>query len=217
VAGLRAERTAHLSLSYFASVGATWLPEVARRLASAHPEVSLDLRLLEDPIPGNAERPDIQLLVGDASAVHAPAGFDAHKLADDPYRVVLPDSHPLAGRAEIELAELASERWIDNEAASGWCRRNLLEACSAAGITPVFHVQAHDYAMAVAFVHAGLGITVLPALAAHRLPDGIRSIPVIRPAPMRTIYALVRRTIAETSPANVILEALTWVVTEGSR
>ncbi|WP_130177099.1 LysR substrate-binding domain-containing protein [Cryobacterium sp. SO1] len=217
VAGLRAERTAHLTLSYFASVGATWLPEVARRLAAAHPDVSLDLRLLEGAIHGDVERPDIQLLVGDAASLHTTAGFDAHHLLDDPYRVVLQDSHPLARRAEIELAELASERWIDNEAPSGWCRRNLLEACSAAGIAPVFQVQAHDYAMSIAFVEAGLGITLLPALAARQLPDGVCSIPVVRPAPTRTIYVVVRRAIAETPPAQLILHTLSSVVTRGTQ
>ena len=217
VAGLRAERTARLSLAYFSSVGVTWLPEVARRLAAAHPEVSLDLRLLDDAVAGDAERADIELLVGASSAVHATAGFDAHHLLDDPYRVVLPESHPLAGRSEVELAELSSERWIDNEAPSGWCRRNLLEACNAAGVTPVFHVQAHDYAMAIALVDAGLGITVLPAIAARQLPDGVRSIPVVRPTPTRTIYAVVRRAIADTPPARLILDTLSTLVATGQQ
>jgi DNA-binding transcriptional LysR family regulator len=212
VAGLRAERTAHLSLTYVASVGATWLPEVAQRLAEQHPEVALDLRLHDDAEPGEAERSDIQLCVGDADSVRATAGFDAHHLVEDPYRVVLPASHPLAHRLEIDLSELGAERWIDNEPVAGWCRRNLLRACTAAGIAPVFQVQAHDYGMSIAFVGAGLGITVLPALAAQQLPDGLRAIPVVRPAPSRTIYAVVRRAIAQMPPARLVLATLADVV-----
>lgn len=216
LAGLRAERTAHLSLGYIASVGSTWLPRVARSLRQAHPEVDLDLRLLDESAPDGAARPDLQLLVGDHKSVRAGAGFDVHRLADDPYHVVLPDTHPLSGRREVELRELAADRWIDNEAPTGWCRRNLLQACTAAGIAPAFHVQAHDYGMAVAFVAAGLGITVLPALAAHALPEGVRSVPVVRPAPTRTIYVVVRRTVATASPARVVLDALASEVTEAA-
>ena len=214
VANLRAERTANLSISYFASVGTTWLPLVVRRLAQAHPEIALDLRLLEYSDDDGLERPDIQLTVGDKESFSAPAGFDVHHLADDPYRVVLPAAHPLCARAEIELAELASERWIDNEATSAWCRRNLLEACAAAGFDPAFQVEAHDYTTAISFVGAGLGITVVPALASRALPDGLRSVPAVRPTPVRTIYAVVRRTIAETAPARLVLETLGSVVAE---
>ncbi len=212
VADLRAERTSHLSIAYFASVGTTWLPAVVRRLAQAHPEVSLDLRLLEYAADDGRERPDIQLTVGTNGSVHPEAGFDVHHLADDPYLVVLPETHALSKRREVELGELATDRWIDNEAPSAWCRQNLLEACAAAGFAPAFHVQAHDYTMAIAFVDAGLGITVLPALAARMLPAGLRSVPVVRPAPTRTVYAVVRKTIAETLPARLILETLSSVV-----
>lgn len=208
IAGMRAERTARLSLAYISSVGSTWLPEVARRVGQAHPEVDLDLQLHEDAAPDGAERPDIQLIVGDSRSVRAGAGFQAHRLTEDPYEVVLPATHPLSDRQEVELAELATDRWIDNEPRPGWCRDNLLEACTAAGFAPAFHVQAHDYAMAIALVDAGLGITVLPALAAQVLPGGVRSVPVVRPTPTRTIYVVVRNTIAESPPALLVLETL---------
>lgn len=212
IAGMRAERTANLSLAYFASAGSTWLPEVARRLGQAHPEVNLDLRLLDDQADEGAERPDVQLLVGDSGSVRAGAGFDAHRLAEDPYRVVLPVGHALSDRSEVELGELSADRWIDNEAPTGWCRRNLLQACTAAGVTPSFQVQAHDYGMAIALVDAGLGITVLPALAARDLPDGVRAIPVVRPTPTRIIFVVVRRTVADWTPTRLVLDALAHAV-----
>ncbi|MBB2903028.1 DNA-binding transcriptional LysR family regulator [Kineococcus radiotolerans] len=212
IASMRAERTAHLSLAYISSVGSTWLPEVARRLTQAHPEVDLDLQLLEDSTLEGTERPDVQLVVGPGTPVRAGAGFDVHRLAEDPYRVLLPATHPLSGRREVELAELATDRWIDSEPRAGWCRGNLLEACTAAGFAPAFHVQAHDYAMSAAFVGAGLGITVLPALAAHTLPDGVRSVPVVRPTPTRTIHVVVRKTIARWPPALLVVDTLASMV-----
>ncbi|WAP53438.1 LysR substrate-binding domain-containing protein [Arthrobacter sp. ATA002] len=127
---------------------------------------------------------------------------------DDPYVAVLPDHHPSAGRTEIELAELGGEQWVDNDFAHGLCRLNLLDTCTAAGFTPTFQIEAHDYATAIAFVSAGIGITVLPALSAQQLPANVRRVPVVRPAPVRSIYAVVRRSMAGAGPVQLVLETL---------
>lgn len=214
VADLRAGRTGTLSVAYFASVGAAWLPQVVRRLTTEFPGVRLDLELREDVADDPDERADVQVVVAQDGFVPG-AGFRATHLLDDPYVVVLPAGHPLAARREVELAELVPERWVDNDFARGWCRRNLLEACTAAGFSPTFHVEAHDYPTAVAFVRAGIGITVLPALGAAHLPEGVVRVPVVRPTPVRSIFAVVRDAVAETPPARLALDALTAVARAG--
>lgn len=207
VADLRAGRTGALSLAYFASVGAAWLPRVVRRLTTDFPGVRLDLTLRETIPDDPDERADVQIVV-------APVGFDpgsgfrARHLLDDPYVVVLPDDHRLAGRAEVELAELAVERWVDNDFARGWCRRNLVEACTAAGFSPPFHVEAHDYPTAIAFVGAGVGVTVLPELGAAHLPPGLVAVRVVRPTPVRSIHAVLRDAVVRTPHARAVLDTL---------
>jgi len=207
VADLRAGRTGSLSLAYFASVGAAWLPRVVRRLTTDFPGVRLDLTLRETIPDDPDERADVQIVV-------APVGFDpgsgfrARHLLDDPYVVVLPDDHRLAGHAEVELAELAVERWVDNDFARGWCRRNLVEACTAAGFSPPFHVEAHDYPTAIAFVGAGVGVTVLPELGAAHLPPGLAAVRVVRPTPVRSIHAVLRDAVVRTPPARAVLDTL---------
>ena len=69
-----------------------------------------------------------------------------------------------------------------------------------AGFAPPFRVEAHDYPTAIAFVDAGIGVTVLPGLAARHLPPGVVSVPVTGPTPQRTIYAIVQ-TAGEEMPA----------------
>jgi DNA-binding transcriptional LysR family regulator len=213
VADLRSGRTGVLSLSYFASVGAAWLPRVVRRLTEAFPGVRLDLALRdwlpEDP----AERADVEIAVERPDFAAGP-GFTVHHLLDDPYVVVLPEGHPLAGRDQIELAELATERWVDNDFARGWCRRNLIEACTAAGFRPPFHVEAHDYPTALAFVAAGIGITVLPELGAIRLPAGTRAVPVVQPVPVRSILAVVRDAVAHTPAVLAVCAELREIAGE---
>ncbi|WP_129789529.1 LysR family transcriptional regulator [Promicromonospora panici] len=207
VADLRAGRTGSLSVAYFASVGSAWLPDVVRTVTTEFPGIRLDLELAEHIPDKTEDRADLQICVGQA-AFDPGSGFSAHHLLDDPYVVILPQGHRFAGRDEIELAELADERWVDNDFARGWCRRNLLEACTAAGFSPTFHVEAHDYPTAVAFVDAGIGMTVLPELGAVQLPAGTVAVPVVRPTPVRSIYAVLQDAVAHTPPAIAALKAL---------
>ncbi|QYN34056.1 LysR family transcriptional regulator [Pseudonocardia sp. DSM 110487] len=213
VADLRAGRTGALSLSYFASVGAAWLPRVVRLLTSEFPGVRLDLAL-RDWLPDDpADRSDVQIAVERPDFAAWP-GFTAHHLLDEPYVVVLPEGHPMTGREEIELAELASEQWVDNDFARGWCRRNLIEACTAAGFRPPFHVEAHDYPTALAFVAAGIGVTVLPELGAIHLPAGTHAVPVVQPTPVRSILAVVRDAVASTPPVLATCAELREIAAE---
>ncbi|WP_233558675.1 LysR substrate-binding domain-containing protein [Micromonospora radicis] len=85
---------------------------------------------------------------------------------------------------------------------------NLIEACTAAGFSPIFGVEAHDYPTAIAFVGAGIGPTVLPALAAARLPDGVTSARLLRPTPIRSIQVVVPDAVAHTPPVRTAVAAL---------
>ena len=207
IADLREGRTGSISIGYFASVGAAWLPRVVRRLTTEFPGVRLDLQLRETIPDSPDDRADVQIIV--ARPDHRPVGgFVGHHLVDDPYVVVVAESHPLATRPEIELAELVAERWIDNDFSRGWCRANLLEACTAAGFSPPFQVEAHDYPTALAFVAAGVGITVLPVLGTRHLPPGAIAVRVVRPTPMRSIHLVLRDAVATTPPALAVLDEL---------
>ncbi|MFB9238793.1 LysR family transcriptional regulator [Plantactinospora siamensis] len=199
VADLRQGRTGSLSIAYFASVGAAWLPRVTGTLLREFPDLRLDLQLRDDLTAGPGQRPDVQLVVG-TPPLRETREARAHHLLDDPYVAVVPAGHPLAGAEMVELGALAAEGWVDNDFARGWCRRILLEACQAAGFSPSFRVEAHDYPTALALAAAGIGITVLPRLGAAKLPPGVAVVPVVAPTPVRTIYALVQTSV-ESAPA----------------
>jgi DNA-binding transcriptional LysR family regulator len=207
VADLRSGRSGALSIAYFASAGSAWMPTVVRTLLRDFPQLRLNLTLLDTLPAERAERADVQVIV-EQEAYDPESGVQAHHLYDDPYVVVLPRAHPLAARPAIGLAELAPESWVDNDSSHGWCRRNLIRACHAAGFAPPFRVEAHDYHTAIAFVDAGIGITVLPGLAARNLPDGVVSVPVTGPTPHRSIYVLVQSAVEQTPPVQAALATL---------
>ncbi len=207
IADLRSGRTGALSIAYFASVGAAWMPVVVRRVTTDLPGVRLDLELREHIPDSREERADVQVVVG-PTGFDPGSGFTAHHLLDDPYVAVLPAGHRLADEEEVDLADLADDRWVDNDFARGWCRANLIEACTAAGFSPVFRVEAHDYPTALAFVGAGIGLTVLPALGAAKLPDGVARVRLVRPTPIRSIYVVVHDAVEHTPAVQTAVAAL---------
>ncbi len=207
IADLRDGRTGALSIGYFASAGWAWMPHVVRTLTATYPDLRLDLGL-RDGLPDDPrEWFDVQIVV-QSETFTPPAGLRAVHLLREPYVVVVPVGSPLAGEPVVELPRLRAERWIDNDVFRGWCRRNLLDACRAAGFSPSFHVETHDYRTAIAFVAAGIGLTVLPRLGAVGLPDGVVAVPVTGPTPERSIHAVVRERLEDAVPVRTALAAL---------
>lgn len=197
VADLREGRSGSLSMAYFTSAAMAWIPEVVRRVLAEHPGLRLDLRVQDLPSPDH--RADIELLV-EARDYAGPAGFRALHLVDEPYVVLLPPGHALAGRAAVDLAELAEERWIAHDSEESWCVINLHRAAVSAGFIPPYSVRTANHPTAIAFVAAGIGIAVMPTLCTIDLPPGVRAVPVVNPTPVRSLHVLVRRAVEE-SPA----------------
>lgn len=199
-ADLRTGRVGRVVISYFASAGAAWIPPIVGTLSREFPLLRLDLRLIE--LAGESGyAPDIEIFVAESPAMTDlepdSAGYDVETLLAEPYLVVLPIDHPLAGRETVELSELRDERWVDNDVSRGPCRQVMLNACAAAGFSPPFHIETHDYPSAIAFVAVGTGITVLPRLGTVVLPSEVVAVPVVRPVPMRRIMLRVKRSVRD--------------------
>ena len=207
VADLRAGRHGALSLAYIASVGSAWMPTVVRGVLRDFPNIRLTLSLRDDVSVDPAERADVQVVAG-RDGLDPGSSARAHRLLSDPYVAVLPRAHPLADQTTIELGKLASEDWVDNDWGRGFCRATLIEACHAAGFAPPFRVEARDYPTAVAFVDAGIGVTVVPGLAARHLPEGVVRVPVTAPTPRRILYAVVQTAVEDTPVVRSVLATL---------
>jgi DNA-binding transcriptional LysR family regulator len=115
--------------------------------------------------------------------------------------VVLPRSHPLAGRAGLRLADLIDARWIDAPGTAvplGDLRR----AAGADGFRAALTYEGTDTATLAALAAAGHGLTVLPARAAERFP-GVASVPVTAP---RLVHRteLLHGSLAAGSPAAAL-------------
>ncbi|RJK96459.1 LysR family transcriptional regulator [Vallicoccus soli] len=166
VAGLRAGR---VRLVAFPSSSATLLPRALRLLRDRHP--GLRVSFAEAEPPGSLA--DLREGTYDVALAFSYPGADlgrgeddlaglvAVPLLADPLLVALPEEHPLAGAAAVDLAALAGETWI---AGCPRCRGHLLQAAAAAGFAPEVAFATDDYVAMLGLVEAGLGVALVPAL-----------------------------------------------------
>ncbi|MFC0498115.1 LysR family transcriptional regulator [Streptomyces mutabilis] len=154
---------------------AVLLAPMAARLRERHPRLSVLIREVEVVesfdllFEGEAD-----VAVVEATPANPPAAdarFDQRPLLDDPFDLVVQESHPLAGRDGVDLADVAHEPWIAPMADSP-CRTHVISACGAAGFTPDVVHLARDWNVTAHLVAHGLGVALVPRLArlTPRLP-----------------------------------------------
>jgi len=208
VADLRDGRSGRLSIGYFASAGAAWMPSLAKRLTAEFPDLVLELVLneVEQKVPSL----DIDLVIEPPDSP-LPAGYTRTPLTEDHFVAIVPRGHPLAEAGTVALADLRGETWVSNDYPRSFGHRLVVAACSAAGFRPRFSVQAQDHYTAINFVGAGIGVSVLPGLAARSLPASVVRLALAAPAPVRHLAAVVRDLGAPNPPADravAVLEEL---------
>ncbi|MFG1819003.1 LysR family transcriptional regulator [Kribbella sp. NPDC049174] len=103
-------------------------------------------------------------------------GLETREIGAVPFVVLLPSSHPLAGRSEIRIEELADERFVDMLRGFG-NRRTVDRVFDNAGIQRRVQVEVPDVTAVPDYVRAGLGVAVVPDLEAAELP-GVARLPI---------------------------------------
>jgi len=206
VADLREGRAGSLSMAYFTSAAMAWIPDIVRRVLDAHPRLRLDLRVRDLPT-GEDERADVEVLV-ERPDFSAPVGFRTHHLLDEPYVAVVPASHRLAGVAEVDLSDLAAERWIAHDSEASLCVINLHRATVSAGFAPPYSVRTANHTTAIAFVAAGIGIAVMPRLCTVELPPSVSAVGVVNPTPVRSVHVMVRRAVEQSAAVQLVVGGL---------
>ncbi|MFF1381396.1 LysR substrate-binding domain-containing protein [Streptomyces sp. NPDC058308] len=153
-------------------------------------------------------------------AVQAPAAADAdtrftrESLLADPLDVALPGNHPLAAAEGLRLADLAAEPWIFG--GSGPWSEITRAACEGAGFAPEQAHSASGWTAILAMVEAGMGVALVPRLAAVRR-DGVVMRELSADRPRRHVIAAVRRGGASGAAVARVLTALREAVPTRSR
>jgi LysR family transcriptional regulator, hydrogen peroxide-inducible genes activator len=198
-----------LRLALLPTIGPYLLPQVALKLRKALPRLELMLYeyqtapMLEHLHAGEI---DVGLL---ALPVHDEA-LASRELYEEPFVLALPESHRLATRAQLRVADLAGETLLLLE--DGHCLRDqALEICARSDVREKQDFRATSIETLRQMVAAGVGITLLPALASRGAYAHARGIAIrafARPIPSRHIGAVWRKSSARASAIAALIDQI---------
>ena len=163
--GLRGGR---LSIGAIPSVGACLLPAVIAKFRTQYPLV--ELLLLEgtsEAVADWVENNRIELGI-----VQLPTGggrFKERLLLREPFVLLVASGHPLANKGSVALKTLSQEPFVFYK---GRARDSALTACRAAGFEPQITCESGELETVRSLVATGLGVAILPQLAAGTHPSG---------------------------------------------
>lgn len=195
LAAVAAGLTGPLRIGAFPTAVRALLPATLVALGRNHPGLELMVTEL-DPADVPAALQDGRLdvgLVSDYDLVPAApdAALETVPLLDETVFLAVPASFGPVG-----LAGLRDAAWI--LATPGTlCHTVTVQVCRGAGFAPRGRHRADDFATVLALVAAGLGVSLVPQLAAAEPPSGVRLIPL----PTRRRTRIAYRRGAATHPA----------------
>jgi DNA-binding transcriptional LysR family regulator len=208
LAALRDQVSGRVALAAFPSAGATIVPTAWTALARSAPHVQLDLTEMEpeESLPA-LRRGELDVAVGhEYDLLPRPLDplFERRELVVEPVLLAVPADSPLDG--PVPLGSLAGQPFLaprDNTS----CAEMIQRACAQAGFVPRVVARATDFAVLLSLVAAGAGLTLVPELAARRLPPGVRLLPPAEPV-TRRVFTVSRRGGDRKPAVRVVLDAL---------
>lgn len=196
-------RTGRLGLAFVAASAWSVLPPLLAQLRADLPDVTVDLvqagpdEVVEHVRAGRCDLGLVHLL----PQPPVDRDLDVAVVDREPLVAVLPRAHPMASGERVDLASLAAETFLaPTRTPRGALHPHLVAACRLAGFEP----DVREVGLAqtvVAFVGAGLGVSVLPASAGSVCGEGAVAVPLRLNAPV-VETALVRRRGSAPSPVT---------------
>ena len=203
-----------LRVALLPTIGPYLLPRVAPAIRKSLPRLQLHLYEYQTaPMLEKLRAGDLD--VGILALPVELAGLESRELYREPFTVALPEHHRLAGADTIRVADLKGETLLLLE--DGHCLRDqALEVCGRVGVRDQQDFRATSLETLRQMVATGAGVTLLPELAgrgAYRNAKGVVLRPFARPAPLRHVGALWRKS----SARRAAIEALCRVISEHAR
>ena len=217
LAALRDQVAGRVRLAAFPSAAAAIVPPAWAALARSAPHVQLDLLESEpeESLPA-AARGEIDLAIAHEYDL-LPRPLDPlcerRELLSDPVFVAVPASSSAVTEDPVELRSLTSQPFLAPRSNTS-CAEMIQRACARAGFVPRIVARASDFHVLLSLVAAGAGVTLVPRLAARRLPPGVALVQPAEPV-TRQIFTVSRRGGDRQPAVRVVLDALTAELTGG--
>ena len=180
-----------VTLACVPSVANHLLPLVLQTFVKTHPSVRIKVidesakAVLDSVVSGAAD-------FGMNFIGTQEADIEFKAIHTENYVLVVRNDHPLASMKTISWGALANEKLVSVSQSSG--NRMLIDnALSRVANRPSIQFETNHVAGALALVTAGLGVSVLPALALELSHPTLLSIPLTDPVVTRTLGLITRK------------------------
>ena len=148
---------------------------------------------------------DIALTASTANSEtgHPSRGIVLHPLVGEALVFACRSDHPLSGRPDVSVSDLAAETIL--QFPPGWGIRETVDRVfgDAPGATEIA-----DYALMTKLIQGGFGTTLIPASAIAGAP-GLRAVPLADPRLRWNLSAAIGASRRPTAATNALLRALT--------
>jgi DNA-binding transcriptional LysR family regulator len=180
------------------------LARILAAFRAEHPAVELEIRHGGSSEMAHEVREGRLDLAFVALPGDGPSGLELVPLAREPIMLAVAAGHPLADRADVELAALRDETLID--VPTGWGIRMAVDrSFAAAGVTRAIAYEVNETATMIDFIRNGLAIGLLPRSLVEATED-IAFVPIRdHPPQFQTAIAI---------PANRLLAAASRAMLE---
>jgi DNA-binding transcriptional LysR family regulator len=181
------EYRARLRVGAFPTALASMIPAAVDRVRLDHPEIKVTVDEGGPDLAARVRSGALHLAVAfqdSARPREEPAGLERRDLMRERFMVALAPDHPLAGEAEVALADLRDDDWTAAHADG-----LIVTACRAAGFEPNLVSITSDQLAIRALIARGLAVTLAPQLLADAFAD-LALRPIAGPGPTRDVYAL---------------------------
>ncbi|MEU1478099.1 LysR substrate-binding domain-containing protein [Streptomyces sp. NPDC005760] len=209
LAALREVAGGRLRFGAFPTADAALVPHALGAFRTRHPgvrvsrEEGLTPSLLDRLTEGRLDLAVVSTTGGAPLSAYA-----LHHLLDESLYVAVPAAHPLVGEGggPVRLGRLADADWISG---SPRPEGTLLDAALRQGFRPRIAHVVGEWTAKQGYVAAGLGVALVPALAAASVRPDVVLLPVLdEGAPARAVYAATLRGRSPSPAVEAFLRAL---------
>ena len=186
---LKDEVSGRLAVGAIPTIAPYILPELVGKFQKHYPEVSLEI--VEDVTDGIARRVEAgELDVALASTCQQSPTLRRESLGNEPLLVLVPEGHPLAKKALVELDDLKSQRFLLLHEMHCLSQQvhHLLESRR---LRPEIALAGSQLGTIANLVAAEIGVSIVPQMMVkHRATSGCVSLPFVPPVPERELNLL---------------------------
>lgn len=169
IANINGLEVGTVRIGTISSVSIHWLPEIMKKFNENYP--AIEIKLME----GDYDDVEHWISTGlvDFGFVSLPTlqHFEAMTLKKDRMLCVLSDAHPLAEQKEISFEMINEEPLIKSKKGSD---NDLIRILKENNITPNIKFELADDQAIISMVENGMGISILPEMVLHRVPNSVR-------------------------------------------